>query len=400
MRHDLTTRTSKLQCLVALSPNVDLRNVKNLSGDMLKSDDWRSLRRRGIPLIVAAGVALAIRTASECHTVLWFVGVHSTWPPTIWWGALVWLWWVSVVLGLWCVASQQVGVFHASWITLVSHCIAAPGLAYLHLSILGTFVAESSAIWPVWSEAHLARGCITGESFSQDLLIYSVLLVLSSSVYQHLRSRRAQLEKLALERELSDAQLQALQSQVQPHFLFNAHNTVLSLIDLGRNVEAAEALYHLNAILRSALRHEAPNKIPFAEELKTVQSYLALQLLRFPDRLQIHFDVKADALETLVPNFLLQPIVENAIHHGIEPMMGGGRIEAKVRREGEMLCLRVRDNGSGRENAQTSGHGIGLRNLRARLEHLYPGHHHLDVGRRSMGGFEVNIQIPFEPFPL
>ncbi len=370
-----------------------------ISATALKHDDWKILRRRGIPLLLAAGVALAARTASECHTVLWFVGVHSTWPPTLWWGALVWLWWVSVVMGLWYLAFRHVPVFRLSWLSSAAHALAAASLAYLHLSLLGTFVAESSALWPVWSQAHLARGCITGESFSQDLLIYGVLLLLSSSVYQHLLSRRAHMEKLALERELTNAHLQALQRQVQPHFLFNAHNTVLSLIDLGRNAEAAEALSHLNAILRSALRHDAPNKIPFAEELKTVQSYLALQQIRFPDRLQVHFDVNANALETLVPNFLLQPIVENAIHHGIAPMLDGGLIETSVRREGEMLCLQVRDNGSGKMNAQQPGHGIGLRNLRNRLEHLYPGHHHLDAGPGSVGGYVVNIQIPFEPLP-
>ena len=374
--------------------------MTTLSTTTLKHEDWKTLRRRGIPLLLAAGVALAARTASECHTVLWFVGVHSTWPPTLWWGALVWLWWVSVVLALWYLAFRQIAVFHLFWLSPFAHGLAAVVLATLHLSLLGIFVAQSSVLWPVWSQAHLARGCITGESFSQDLLIYGVLLLLSSSLYQHLLSRRAHMEKLALERELTNAQLQALQRQVQPHFLFNAHNTVLSLIDLGRNAEAAEALSHLNAILRSALRHDAPNKIPFAEELKTVQSYLALQQIRFPDRLQVHFDVRADTLETLVPNFLLQPIVENAIHHGIAPMIEGGIIETRVRREGAMLCLQVRDNGSGKPNAHTPGHGIGLRNLRDRLEHLYPGHHRLEAGPRSLGGFEVNIQIPFEPFAL
>lgn len=113
-----------------------------ISATALKHDDWKILRRRGTPLLLAAGVALAARTASECHTVLWFVGVHSTWPPTLWWGALVWLWWVSVVMGLWYLASRHVPVFCLSWLSPVAHALAAASLAYLHLSLLGTFVAE------------------------------------------------------------------------------------------------------------------------------------------------------------------------------------------------------------------------------------------------------------------
>ena len=264
------------------------------------------------------------------------------------------------------------------------------------MSLLGSFVEHSGVLWPVWSQAHLARGCITGESFGQDLLIYSVLLLISSVIYHQLVSRRTQIQKLALERQLTSAQLQALQSQVQPHFLFNAHNAVLSLIDLGRNAEAAEALSHLNAILRSSLLRETPEKVPLAEELKTVRSYLALQQIRFSDRLQVRFDTSPEVMGTLVPNFLLQPLVENAVHHGIAPMREGGIIETSVHRKGTILCLRVHDNGSGQASSATAGHGIGLRNLRERLEHLYPGRHRFEACPGVSGGFEVNITIPFE----
>ena len=98
----------------------------------------------------------------------------------------------------------------------------------------------------------------------------------------------------------------------------------------------------------------------------------------------------------MVPSFLLQPIVENAVHHGIAPMREGGTIETSVHREGSMLCVRVHDNGSGQASATTAGHGIGLRNLRERLEHLYPGRHRFRASPGVSGGFEVDIAIPFE----
>ncbi len=363
----------------------------------LDREDWIRLRNWGLPLLMLVGFALVARTAAECHTVLWFVGVHSTWPPTVAWAGLVWFWWLAVVVGLWRLAVTFADVFRLAWLPVLLHGAVAVALAFIHMSLLGSFIDHSAAIWPVWSQAHLARGCITGESFGQDLLIYGVLLLISSSIYHQLVARRTQLQKLALESQLTHAQLQALQNQVQPHFLFNAHNCVLSLIDLGRNAEAAEALSHLNAILRSSLLQKTPEKVPLADELKTVQSYLALQQIRFSDRLQVRFQTSPELMETLVPNFLLQPIVENAVHHGIEPMREGGVIETSVHREGSMVCFRVHDNGSGKANAATAGHGIGLRNLRERLEHLYPGRYTFNACPGKAGGFEVNIAIPFEP---
>ena len=130
---------------------------------------------------------------------------------------------------------------------------AAVAVAFVHMSLLCSFIEHSGVLWPVLSGAHLARGCVAGEYFGQDVVIYAVLLLISSLIYYQLVSRRTQLQKLSLEPQLTSAQLQALQSQVQPHFLSNAHNAVLSLIDLGRNPETAEALSHLNAILRSSL---------------------------------------------------------------------------------------------------------------------------------------------------
>ena len=363
----------------------------------LDREDWIRLRNRGLPLLFVIGLALLARTAVECHTVLWFVGVHSTWPPTIAWAGLVWLWWLTVVVGLWRLGATFPDAFRLAWLPVLLHGAAAVAIAFVHMSLLGSFVDHSAAIWPVWSQAHLARGCITGESFGQDFLIYGVLLLISSAIYHQLVTRRIQLEQLALQNQLTNAQLQALQNQVQPHFLFNAHNSVLSLIDLGRNAEAAEALSHLNAILRSSLFHKTPEKVPLADELKTVQSYLALQQIRFSDRLQVRFHTSPELMATLVPNFLLQPIVENAVHHGIEPMRQGGVIETSVHREGSMVCFRVHDNGSGKANAAIAGHGIGLRNLRERLEHLYPGRHQFAARPGDNGGFEVNITIPFEP---
>lgn len=187
-----------------------------------------------------------------------------------------------------------------------------------------------------------------------------------------------------------------MQAQLEPHFLFNSLNAVASLVDLNRNHEAANVLSHLNTILRTALSRGASEKVPLTDELRVIESYLAIQHARFADRLQVTLDTTPEALDGLVPSFLLQPLVENAIKHGIAPMENGGLLELSVRRIGEMLWLRVRDNGSFPARPATAGYGIGMRSTHDRLSFIYPGRYSIAAGKRSTGGYEVTIQIPFE----
>src|ERR1700760_98360 len=138
-------------------------------------------------------------------------------------------------------------------------------------------------------------------------------------------------------------------------------------------MEAAEMLKHLNSILKSTLTRTTPEKVPLSQELELVGNYLAIEQVRFADRLRIDIDVDPRAIDGLVPCFLLQPIVENAIRHGIANCEEKGLVEAWARREGEFLHVMVRDTGLERLPVRQNGHGIGLKNIRERLEHFYPG---------------------------
>jgi sensor histidine kinase YesM len=233
------------------------------------------------------------------------------------------------------------------------------------------------------------------ERFGTDVVIYGFIFGVSGFLYSHLQTQQTLIQKLEVERQLSQAQLHALQMQLEPHFLFNTLNALNSLVDLGRNKEASQTLAHLNTILRSTLQRGAPEKIPFVEELRVIESYLAIQRVRFSNRLQVKIETTPEALEALVPCFLLQPIVENAIHHGIAPMRKGGLVETSVRRVGDKLWMQVRDNGAGPGHA-SKGHGIGIRNTRERLVYFYPEAHEFVATAREGGGYEVTIQIPFE----
>lgn len=159
--------------------------------------------------------------------------------------------------------------------------------------------------------------------------------------------------------------------QLEPHFLFNTLNAITTLVELGRQQEAVEMLGHLNAILKSTLKLTTPEKVPLSQELEGVENYLAIEQVRFADCLRIEIKAEPGALDSLVPCFLLQPIVENAIWHGIAHREREGLVVASSQCEGKMLRLAVRDSGSGRNSHGKPGNGIGLKNTRERLTHFY-----------------------------
>jgi sensor histidine kinase YesM len=229
-----------------------------------------------------------------------------------------------------------------------------------------------------------------------DLLLYGFIYGIAGILYQQMQAQREAIRSLELEKQLSTAHLRALQMQLEPHFLFNTLNAITTLVELGRQKEAAETLAHLNAILRTTLRRGTPEKVLLAQELELVENYLAIEQVRYADRLQVQIKVDPEALEGLVPCFLLQPIVENAIRHGIAHCEDYGLIQASIRRNGDRLDLEIRDNGPGLHGKAEPGHGIGLRNTRDRLSHFYADGYEFRADSAAAGGFEVAISIPYE----
>jgi LytS/YehU family sensor histidine kinase len=155
-------------------------------------------------------------------------------------------------------------------------------------------------------------------------------------------------------------------------------------------------LFHLNAILKRTLQRTTPEKVPLSQELEMMENYLAIEQVRFADRLHVEIKVDPGALHGLVPCFLLQPIVENAIRHGIAHCENEGLVEATARCDGSSLHLRVRDTGPGLSGLKQNGHGIGLQNTRARLAHFYQDGFAMRADPLDTGGFEVAITIPYE----
>jgi sensor histidine kinase YesM len=271
-------------------------------------------------------------------------------------------------------------------------------LASVHLSLLQHIVGFASWYWPAWGSLINNRTFRLDniERFGVELVIYGFISGVCAILHFRMQTQQAIVQKLEVERELTQAQLQTLQTQIEPHFLFNTLNAITSLVAQEKNGQAMKVLEHLNTILRTTLQRKTPAKVPLAEELEIVESYLAIQQVRFAHRLAITIDASPEALESLVPSFLLQPIVENAIRHGIEPMEAGGSVETSAKRVGDRLWLQVRDNGCGESDSSTKGHGIGMQNIKERLAYFYPDAYEFEAQTRETGGYQVTIQIPYE----
>ena len=208
--------------------------------------------------------------------------------------------------------------------------------------------------------------------------------------------REAQLESL-----LARAEVLSLKMQLQPHFLFNTLNGIVSLVRT-REVEAAEKMIlNLSSMLRHSLDKSGQQEVPLSEELEFLNFYLDIEQMRFPERLQVVLDVDPQAVAAKVPSLLLQPIVENAIRHGIAPNRGVGRVSICARREGEKLRLEVQDNGVGMPLPwePASSTGLGLANTAARLRHLYGDAQQFSITAAEGGGTRVTILLPYEVAP-
>jgi len=231
-----------------------------------------------------------------------------------------------------------------------------------------------------------------------NLLIYWVIVAVSSAFDYYRKFRERELRGVELEKRLVQAKLQALQMQLNPHFLFNSLHSISSLMH--QNVEAADRMImRLGDLLRAALDKSDTQEVTLREELEFLKRYLEIEQIRFGDRLTVNMDVAAEAFDARVPNLILQPLVENAVRHGIEPHAKPGRIELRARRAVDTLVLEVSDNGKGFPASRPAAEGVGLSNTRARLQTLYGEAHGFELLDAPGGGLLARLTIPFQKEP-
>jgi two-component system, LytTR family, sensor kinase len=228
--------------------------------------------------------------------------------------------------------------------------------------------------------------------FHQGLTIYWTTLVVAHALYYYRGLRKREAETARLTSQLAQAQLQALKMQIHPHFLFNTLNSIAAL--LHKDVEAADRMIaRLGDFLRLTLKSSDAQTVAFEQELEFLKCYLDIEHIRFQDRLTVEMDIDPHALKATVPNLILQPIVENAVRHGVARQTSHGHITIRARREGERLIMTVADNGPGLK-AQSNGSGIGISNTRARLEQFYGSDFSFQIANSIERGASVTLDVP------
>jgi len=281
--------------------------------------------------------------------------------------------------------------------SLLVHLVAGTIYSLLSLVIyLFVYLLVNETVWDV---TFLRFQFLFVSEFHTCLLIYLIIVGLTHAYEYYSRYRERELAASHLQTRLAQAELDILKMQLHPHFLFNTLNTISVLMN--KDVKAADRMLgNLSDLLRAALKNAHTNEVPLRQELEFLNCYLEIEQTRFSDRLKVSRSIDPLALDASVPSLILQPLVENAIRHGIAPRVDTGHVEILARRINGSVELRIRDDGPGLEEGFQSDFDqhIGLSNTRARLAQLYGSDHRFDLSNSPEGGAVATIFIPFRRF--
>ncbi len=332
--------------------------------------------------------------ASQIYLSSNFLGRSITWGEAI--GNALEDWYVYGLLSLpvlW-LARRFPPERGSRWAVAGVHLAAALVFSLVYVSVragvgvVNGWIAGESATF-----AEVFRPLLV-HTFPYNLLIYGVIFSGSHALDYYRKYHERTVQTLELEKHLTEARLQALLHQLKPHFLFNTLNGIASLMHT--DVEAADTmLVRLSELLRLTMSQTGAPETSLRDEISFLRRYLEIEQIRFRDRLEVVIAVDEDALDARVPSLILQPIVENAVRHGIEPHARTGRIELRGAREAGSIILTVCDNGGGIPATGLARQGIGLANSRARLTELYGTRHRFELTNRPGGGLSVLMVIPF-----
>lgn len=322
---------------------------------------------------------------------------HAYATASILWYALpVWWVWLPLTLGV-AVLSRRFPITENRRLSsLVIHAIGCVAAVTVHLFAYAAWIGVAAPYAEVDTNGVFARfvGLLDDAWVHVDFFIYW-LIVGSVHAFDYYReSRRRELRESRLKAQLKDAQLDALRAQLRPHFLFNALSAIQTLTLRNGDRQSAQMIARLSEFLRTTLDGKEKNLIPLADELSFVDQYVAIEKCRFEGRLTVETDIDPEVKGTPVPTLILQPIVENAIRHGIEPKDGPGRITIEAWREEDRLGLRVIDDGVGTRCDGPQTIGQGLSNTEKRLTQLYGNNFSLDITSSPEEGFTVTLLLP------
>jgi hypothetical protein len=236
-------------------------------------------------------------------------------------------------------------------------------------------------------------------SLLPNMLIYWVILTINLIFFYYERYQNEMLKASKLDAQLSNARLQALKMQLHPHFLFNTLHSITALVLKNENRDAVKMINRLSEFLRLTLDNAETQVVRLEDEIEFTRRYLEIELIRFHDRLTIEWEIDREALEAQVPNLILQPLVENAMRHGVDSNSEASRLGIAAHLQNGQVRLEVRDNGKNLkiDGEQTNGSGLGLKNTRGRLFELYGEDYSFSLTRKENQWTIAQIVIPFLP---
>ena len=327
------------------------------------------------------------------HTYLAMLTHGHSFPRLLFFEIVVWLFWVPATPVI-AFLARRFSLVPFRWTSAAVHLLAAFTFSGVFIAWLIRMMVSLQPYDEMTITSFAPHYLETLQTWLPfEMLIYcgTVGAVYAFQFYE--RSKERALRSSQLEREVAQARLDALSLQLQPHFLFNALHTVTGLIRGDEDQAAISTIAGLSDLLRYALDSSGAPEVRLAEELEIVRRYLAIEALRHGERLEVTFDVDAGSQNARVPRLLVQPLVENAIRHGVAASANTSWLLLKTRREGDSLRIEV-SNSAGVEGESERGFGIGLANTRARLEHLYGASQRLSI-RRLPDRFELSLTIPW-----
>jgi len=340
---------------------------------------------------IFSSVNLYFIEAREDNPINWFTAFVWAMPDM-----LIWAFFTPVIALLLTRFRLERGSWKRS---MLVHALVGFSFPLIH-GIIDAFV-NAAIYWSYglsFSFGHSISAHITYEYFQMVIIYWLVVSVLTGiRYYQQFRER--ELRAAQLESQLSQAQLQALRMQLNPHYLFNSLNAVSALVE-DEPKKARELLANLGDLLRTSLEGEQDNFVPLENELRFIRSYLDVERVRLGERLHVEFEIDPKTETALVPNLILQPLVENAIRHGIAPHVENGDVRILSELEGDRLILSIFDNGKGIEvfngNGQMYEEGVGIRNTRERLKVIYGERASFKLNSLESGWTESRVTLPLQ----
>jgi two-component system LytT family sensor kinase len=387
--------------------DADRKTIVGDRGVNLSAPETKKRRPAWITALLVAGGAMAVWFLVGMLDTSWYVLLtpHNAkspgWLDVFDWNLPYWITAGLLTIPIIWLARRMPLTRGRNLRVLAVHLPSMLAFAVLH-TVAFRMLRHPSSVDPfTWEYLHTLMVKFAAGTLDKEIFLYvSIAGAVYALDYRRFRERERaaaalEVEQARLTASLSEARLGALKMQLQPHFLFNALHAISTLIMRGDAQAAHQMLLHLSQFLRMTLDRRSGPEIPLALELEFLDAYLRIQRARFGDRLRVEIEIEPEALQAAVPHLVLQPLVENSIRHGIGSDPGRGRIAIRGTLTDGRLRLEVEDDGVGLRSDRIRPEGVGLANIRERLQHLYPEYHRFQLEDAPQGGTRAILTIPY-----